>query len=269
MTPGTPGGLRPSVTRAVRRRPGPILIVRRPAPRRAWATNAHRAGRGGPHRGRVAVRAPIGKGHRPDRRAKASPEFEARPTTTRWGRMSTPVSFHSRGEREGEGRHSARCWSTIAVPPPRGSAGRPHGMAPGTLGGLRPSGTRAVRRRPGPIPIGRRPTPRQAWATNAHRAGRGEPQGGLMGVPAPIGWDHRPDRLASASPEFEQNSDRAPPGGGAAPPSASPPREAGKVRRSFLRSSWVPRKGNGFPSPASSLRPLTGSGGVELDGLVP
>ena len=78
-----------------------------------------------------------------------------------------------------------------------------------------------------------------------------------------------PDRPAGASPELERNSDRAPPGGGAAPPSASPPREAGKVRRSYLRSSWVPRKGSGFPSPASSLRPLTGSGGVELDGLVP
>ena len=33
-------------------------------------------------------------------------------------------------------------------------------------------------------------------------------------------------------------------------------------------SSWVPRKGSGFPSPASPLRPLTRAGGVELVGLV-
>ena len=171
--------------------------------------------------------------------------------------MPTPISFHSRGEREGEGRHSARCWSTIAVPPPRGSAGRPHGMAPGTPGGLRPSVTRAVRRRPGPIPMKRQPTPRQAWVTNAHRAERGGPLGGLMAVLAPIGRDHRPDRLARASPEFEENSDRAPPGGGAAPPSASPPREAGKVRRSCSAApgsrgrevAFLPQLPHSDPSP--------------------
>ena len=78
----------------------------------------------------------------------------------------------------------------------------------------------------------------------------------------PHGGDLMPtDPSSGVPPELEEISDRAPPGGGAATPSASPPREAGKVRRSYLTSSWVPRKGSGFPSPASSLRPLTGSWG--------
>ena len=108
---------------------------------------------------------------------------------------------------------------------------------------------------------------REAAAPDGRGAGVSAEQPAV--VRSPCGDDHMPVRHTGVPPEVEEISDRAPPGGGAAPPLASPPREAGKVRRSYLRSSWVPRKGSGFPSPASSLRPLTGSGGGELDGLVP
>ena len=85
-------------------------------------------------------------------------------------------------------------------------------------------------------------------------------------APEKVGRRPRPrGRPPAATEEVEPGSARRWGGSAEGVPTSG---SGGGLGGAASVSSWVPRKGSGFPSPASPLRPLTRAGGVELVGLV-